>query len=327
MFKRSRLRLPYRIVNAGLAASLLFLAACSGENTDPDEKSNINNTPITTQENPREAVLQAVWATSPLDAAITSLAFVGGSEPILAATLSTGALQMFNLDGDRITAAVELGVKTIATGQAVILSDTPLTLFPGIGTDHSINLYAWAPALGDPAQLALLPDADAAGLCSGTPLDGASVMQLAYWTRSNPTELLHGHVQQSDSGELAWSVIDTRTSQNGPITACTAFAELEVATASTAINLAALNKFGQRFLIAQTESGELNTIDKAGKTRAVSVNSGITVSPPQNPTALAALSNVRYGNFPDGLIVLGGEVGGQNVITLIEPIGLFGPIR
>lgn len=327
MFKRPHLRPTSLLVNAGLATSMIFLAACGSDNEATSANSAANSDASAPASAPNDdanpAILQAVWTTKPLAEPITSLAFVGGAEPILAVSLETGALQLFNIEGDRITEPAALDVQALATGQAVVLNEAALTLFPGISTGGDINLYAYASALGDPIKLDFLPDTSAAGLCAGPPLDGTSLMQLAYWTSLRPAELIHGHVQQDASGELLWSPLDTLNSANGPITACLADARLQVATKSTAVNLALLAKFGERFLLAQTAQGNVNVITANGETKPATINDGITVSAPKPATALAALSVVKFGAYPNGVIVLGGAVNGDSVITFIEPEALF----
>ena len=246
MFKRPRLRPTHTIVNVSLAAIMVFLAACSGDKADKTENPHKNNTPAIDAENKNPVSLQAVWATPTLEDAITSLAFVGGPAPILAAALEDGTLQFFDMQGDRITAPLNLDVQTLATGQAVNVDGIALTLFPGIGSEGDLNFYAYAHALGDPIKFNFLSGVNAAGLCAGPPLDDTAILQLAYWTSDNPEQLLHGHVIQDEDQELIWRAIDTQTSKHGPITACLADTELQIATASEAMNLATLTKFGQR---------------------------------------------------------------------------------
>jgi len=323
MFKRPRLRPTSRLVNAGLATSMIFLAACGG---DPAQtEANIeNNQPQTTQNTPAENTpntpkLQAVWSSSPLTAPIINLAFAGGPEPILAAVLQTGDIQLFNLLADRITSPIALDVKALATGQAVVLNEAALTLFPGIGTNGDINFYAYASALGEPIALEFLTDINASGLCAGTPLDDTSVMQLAYWTEDQPTEIVHGHVRQNTAGELAWAPIETLNNDSGPISACIADAQLQVATQDTAVNMALMTNLADRYIIAQTRQGTLNLVTKAGETLPAPITNGITVRVPEPITAMAGLSTVLYGNYPNGVIVAGGMVNGAPHIVFIEP--------
>lgn len=323
MFKRPRLRPAFPLVNASLAAVAIFLSACSENTPEPTENTNENNTPVTLPQNNDAVTLQAVWATSGLENPITSLAFVGGSEPMIAVSLSTGAIQFFDLLGDRITSPVELDVKKLATGQAVVLDDVALTLFPGISKNGDISFYAHAAALGDPLKIDFLPGENARGLCAGPPLDADAIMQLAYWTEETPHRLVHGHVTQDASGELSWAVFDRLESTGGPITTCTAYAELEITTAQTAINIAAIEKYGQRYLITQNQDNDLSIISRRGVARSVEIRDGITIRTPSAPTAIAALSDVTYGNYPDGLLVIGGDVDGEAQITFIDPGSLF----
>jgi len=323
MFKRPRLRPASRLVNAGVATSMIFLAACGGDH--PQTEANIEDNPPQTAQNAPASTpintpkLQAVWASSPLTAPIIDLAFAGGPEPILAAVLQTGEIQLFNLLADRITAPVALNVKALATGQAVVLNEAAVTLFPGIGTNGDLNFYAYASALGEPIKLAFLTGINASGLCAGTPLDKTSVMQLAYWTEDQPTEIVHGHVRQNAAGELAWAPIETLNNDGGPISACLADAQLQVATQETAVNMALMSNLADRYIVAQTSQGTLNLVTKAGKTSPAPINNGITVRVPEPITAMAGLSTVLYGNYPKGVIVAGGMVDDSPYIVFIEP--------
>lgn len=322
MFKRPRLRPARPIVNVGLTASLIFLAACSGEK--PETPEIREDTSVTSDENVNAngVTLQAVWATSSLSAPIADLAFVGGPEPILAAVLDTGELQLFTLEGDRITSPAALGVAELATGQALVLDEAAISIFPGISQDGSINAYAYNSVLGDPIALDVLPGLGAAGLCAGAPIDATSIMQLAYWTDAEPETLIHGHVQQID-GELAWAPITAIKSPDGPITSCIASFALSFETAETASDLAELVKFDQIFTIARTQDNTLTIRADNMDAKPVSIVDGITVRASEAPTAVAALGTVLYGGYPNGVIVIGGPVGDGHQITFIEPGSLF----
>lgn len=327
MFKRPRLSPTSLLVNAGLATSLIFLAACGGEKAQSGVNIEEDTAPAPAATSPVAAKksydLQAVWASQPLSAPITDLAFTGGPEPILAAVYETGDLQLFNLLGDRMTEAADLNIKALATGQAVVLNDVALTLFPGIGATGDINFYAYASALGDPVQLDFLPGLGASGLCAGTPIDQTAVMQLAYWSEDTPEDIVHGHVRQDSQGELSWDIIETLVSPGGPISACLAEAKLEITAPQRAQKLASLNKFGLRYTLAQTGQGTLSIIGKTGVPAPANIIDGITVRAPKEIKAMAALSDVFYGNYPNGLVVVGGEVNGKSKIVFIEPNGLF----
>lgn len=322
MFKRPRLRPTCPVVNAGVAASVIFLAACSGEKPETPEIRNETGAIVTENVNDNGVTLQAVWATSSLSAPIVDLAFVGGPEPILATVLETGELQLFTLEGDRITTPVDLGIAELATGQALVLDEAPISIFPGIDMDGSINAYAYNTVLGDPIGLDVLPGVGAAGLCAGAPLDGTSIMQLAYWTNADPETLVHGHVQQVD-GELAWAPIGTLQSPNGPITSCIASFALSLETAANASDLAELVKFDKIFTIARTQDNTLTVREDKQAAKRATILNGITVRASETPTAVAALGSVLYGGYPNGVIVIGGPVGDGHQITFIEPGSLF----
>lgn len=325
MFKRPRLSCHYKIVNAALAASLVFLAACGDKASEETEEPAPLNLPSEPVEVSNTYEIQAVWATDPLPAPIVDLAFTGGSEPLIAAVFETGQLQLFTVQADRISDPIDLGITAIGTGQAVILNEVALTLFPGIGQSGALNFYAHAPALGDPVELPILPDAQAAGLCAGPPLNDTAIMQLSYWQADNPDTLLQGHIIQDGSGEPIWETIGTHTTDGVPITACTVGVDIKIATRQIGHTMASISKYGQRFTLALTDSDLLTATNAFGGIKRVEINRGITVQVPEPMTAMAALSNVQFGNYPDGLIVIAGPVDGRHQITMVEPGGLYRP--
>lgn len=319
MFKRPRLRPTSALVNVSLAAAVIFLVACSGdrgktEETPPKSGADtaITNTPGD------DVVLQAVWATRALSAPIIDLALSGGRDPILAALLATGELQLFDLEGDRITDPEALNLVEIASGQPVTFDDAPLILFPGIDATGSVNVYAYNSVLGAPAPLDLLPGVGAAGLCAGAPLTPDYLLQIAYWTEDAPETLVHGHILQQD-GELAWRSIGAVESSDGPIGSCAAGQDLRYAAADASADLAELTKLDRRFLISRANDGSLRVSEGEMARTPVSIRDGITIEVPTTPTAIAALGEVRFGGYPNGVIVLGGD----QKITFVEPQALF----
>ena len=323
MFKRPRLSRPTTIVNVALATSLIFLAACG----DPKSEETPAEPEIALPAEPIPGIdsykVQAVWATRAVDAPITDLAFIGGSDPLIGAVLSSGELQIFSVQGDRITETVDLDITAIATGQAVVLDGAAISLFPGIGQSGDVNLYAYAPALEMPVKIDIDSEANAAGICAGAPLDDTALMQIAYWTEEAPTVLVQGHIVQAENGDPAFAALGTHSSGDDPITACTIDTDIKLATRRIGHTMATLEKFGQKFTLALTSSNLLSATNASGDIKRVDIAEGLTVKVPSPPTAMAALSNVEFGNYPDGLIILAGPVGGAHQITLIEPGGLF----
>ena len=319
MFKRPRLRPTSALVNVSFAAAVIFLVACSGDPDKTEETPPESGAEAAITETARDEItLQAVWATRALSASIVDLALSGGNDPILAALLETGELQLFDLEGDRITAPEALDIVEIASGQPVNLEDAPLTLFPGIDQEGSVNVYAYNSVLGAPVPLDLLPGVGAAGICAGVALTPNYLLQIAYWTDEAPETLVHGHVSQED-GELVWVPIGTLESANGPIGSCVAGLELISRPADASADLAELTKLDRRFVISRTASGELRASEADLASMPMSVRNGLTIEAPTTPTAIAALGEVRFGGYPNGVIVLGGD----RKITFVEPQALF----
>ncbi len=319
MFKLVALRSVSAFVNLSFAAILIFLAACS---------ETQNSAPVAVDKaervHPAEPAypLQAVWASRALDEPVTDLAFVGGSEPFLAAVYVSGALQFLTLDGDRLTSAEALNITALADGQAVVLQDTPLNLFPGIDRAGNLNLYTYSPVLDAPLTLPLLEDIGAAGLCAGPPLDETSLMQLAYWTEADRQTLHTGRVEEK-ADVLIFSPLGERRSQSGPIASCNLYLDIQIAPAEDALDLAKMRKMGKSFTLARTAEDRLTVTQANSKTVDIELLPGITILLPDEITALAALSEVRYGGYPNGIIVIAGPVGQAHQIIFLNPTSLF----
>ena len=323
MFKRPRLSCHYKIVNAALAASLIFLTACEEKTPEETVKEIPLNLPTPVSPPSNSYKLQAVWATDALSAPVIDLAFAGGPEPIIVAVLETGQLQLFTVQADRITDPIDLDITAIAAGQAVVLNGAAVTLFPGLGESGDINLYVYAPALGEPIRIDALPDANALGLCAGPPLEEDALLQLGYWTQARPDILQHGHLTQDADGNPVWTPIGEHSTGGEPITSCIVDRDIKIATKRIGHAMATLSRYGETFTLALTDSNLLTATNSAGAIKRAEINEGITIRVPSPATSLAALSNVQFGNYPDGLIILGGPVNGRHQITLIEPGDLF----
>lgn len=314
-FKRPRLRSTNWLVNVSLVSMMSFLAACGSDKAEIPAETGESAVSAELQDSNGTITLPAVWATSPLAEPITDLAFAGGINPILAVSLQSGALQLFDLQGDRITEAVNLGVASLGTGRTVDLDGALLTLFPGLGLNGTLNLYAFNSALGEPVPFRLLPDTQASVLCTSDILaDEEIIFRLAYGT---PGALTFGDVVRA-GGEFVWQPTDRSDPDS---LRC-------VGTNSAQVSQSDL-VYRQETIVNRTGSKEL-TLQADGDlfvgtaSRPVLVRDGITVKAPAQPSAMAALSSVQFGGYPNGVVVLGGDVDGESVITFIEPGPLFG---
>ena len=323
MFKRPRLRLVSRLVNVGLAACVIFISACSSEpeTSEPEiEPAPIPAVDVTAD--PAEK-LQAVWSTRTLSAPVLDLALSGGNNPLLAAVLEGGDMQVFDLDGQRLTSPAGVGIIAIADGQPVTLDGNALTIFPGLGADGAINAYLYSPQLGEPVAINVLPDADAIGLCAGPAVEGEALMRVAYWRAAVPETLNIGHITQTGD-ILGWKPLD-RITTDSPLGACliTAAAQPIIRSAGLSSELASLSEADTQTVIGLGADGQLGAITDAKMASALPIRNGITVKVPTLITALSALSDVQFGGYPDGVIVVGGEIDGEAKLVFVEPTGLF----
>ena len=324
MFKRPRLRPVSRLVNVGIAACVIFISACGSE----PETSEAENEPapaptVDMTADPAEK-LQAVWSTRALSAPVVDLALSGGNNPLLAAVLDGGDMQLFDLDGQRLTDPVDVGIIAIADGQPVTLDGNALTIFPGIGADGFINAYLYSSQLGEPVGINVLPDADAIGLCAGPASEGGALMRVGYWTEAAPQALIVGHITQTGDA-LGWETLE-RIESNSPLGACLIIAAARpiIRSAGFSSDLASLSDADTQTVIGLGTDGQLGAIAEDNSATALPVRNGISVKAPTQITALSALSDVQFGGYPDGVIVIGGEIDGQAKLVFVEPTGLFG---
>ena len=328
LFKRPRLRPGRPLVNAALASVVIFLGACSGERDAPDAPAADNQVPDAPATSTEGIELPAVWSTVPLAGPITNLAFAGGAGPVLAVALEGGKVQLFDLNGDALSDPVDFGIRQIASGETVRLQDTLLTLFPALGTDGSVSLLAYAPSLDAPALLPLLPTANAAGLCAGAPLDPDDLMQIAYWTPVAPERLIHLAVVENAGNLSVAPATEPVDNETAPIAACALGLDITTARRNTISAIARIGELSAEIDLALNLDGLVTARSLDGTVDAITFRDGLTVRAPAVTTAIAALSDVRFGGYPDGVIVIGGEVAdGEHRITFVEPGPLFSDLN
>ena len=322
MFKRPRLRPASPLVNVSLAASLIFISACSGEKAAIGPETEGDATPPAITEPAKPEQLQAVWATRPLQASILDIALSGGPNPVLAAVLEDEQIQLFNLDGELLIDPETVGITKIGDGRTYAVNDVPLTLFPGIGTKGDLNIYVHNSALSVPVALDLVPNAGAVDLCSGPTETDGTLLTVGYWTETEPDKLIIGNVYE-DGDSFAWDPID-EISHGEAIGGCLLVAGQTPAIepASQAAEMIGIRNGIRQVTMRRSPDGQIEKLNDASF-EPISVRNGISVHTPEPITAMAALSVVQFGGYPNGVIVVGGHVEGQSQLVFVEPIALF----
>lgn len=322
MFKRPRLRLASPLVNVGLAASLIFISACSGEREPATTETIVEPAPNAVDQTAERPKLQAVWATRALSSPVVDIAISGGPNPVLAAVLAGDQIQLFNLDGERLTDPTTIGAKMIADGRTVTLGDVPLTLFPGIGAEGNLNIYVYNTALGVPAALDLLPEVGAIGLCSGPAATVDALLTLGYWTAEDPETLIIGNLYETDDA-FTWDRTDA-VAIDTPIGACllTTRTKPLAEPEDESAGLTRIQKGSETVRIRLLPDGELEEV-RGRNASPLSIQAGISVKAPASISAVAALSLVQFGGYPDGVVVVAGDVDGDPKLVFVEPIALF----
>ncbi|WP_300392068.1 hypothetical protein [Henriciella sp.] len=325
MFKRPRLSAQTFPVNAGIAGFLLFYAAsCSGpqeaEET-PQETTETQAPEAPAQPAAEPDSLPAVWMTRELDFPVRSIGIAGGAGSTFAVAYDGGGLQIFDFDGDRITEISNHDVTALAQGRYVMISGTPVTVYPGIDAQGDMKAWIYGGGLSEAIQYDLqgVDGAALAGICAADPQNrDASLQRIAFWTEAAPAVLEIGELVER-GGELEWVKTDEE-SVSQPIEACTFIAnEAETFNAPVA-GAAGLKRLGRETLVTLTEEGMVDVSVDGGETTRYEILDGITVVVPSEPKAIAATGDARGGGYPGGLIVLGGDIErGDHRVVMVDP--------
>ena len=318
-----------RLVNAMLAIGLLLgVSTCSGgESREAPAAENTVASPTQIVE------LSAVWATSPLDKPAADIALAGGLSPVLAVAYEGAGLQLFDLEGERITEIAPYKVKQLAGGHEIEIDGARLTVFPGLNEKNELHAYVYADGLVAPVEVLIgaEPARDVAGICSQVAKgDDGRLLTIGYWkTRSK--DLVTFPVT-SVNGEFDWIEDPTLFEQSETIQACEFYNGSALPFTGTTIDGAILTREGYTGLVTLQQSGALQArtgtweevSQDGGKLVRLLVNNGLSVSMPEAPTAIAALGKPLAGGYGGGLIVVTGEVDGEDKAVFIAADGLTG---
>ncbi|MEO0883724.1 MAG: hypothetical protein AAFY34_13490 [Pseudomonadota bacterium] len=322
VFKRVRLRPASPLVNAGLAAAVIFLGACSGSEDETPSASTDQTSPETPEAPENTVILPAVWNTDPLHAPVTDIAFAGGSTPIMLALFEDGTAQVFDLNAERLTEPAPLDVALVTSGIEQAFGADTLSVFPALDPAGAPQLVVFTPALPAPSVIALNENLnDARGLCiaetpdQGTSFSFSAILEQAEDNTSDPNA--YGHIIVTEDEEFdilpasapAVTRPYTECDYRGPPAGDTAL--LRQGDQVTELQL---TPFGT--LVSKPSGADIGT--------PITIRDGITVRASKAPTAIATLSEVRFGNYPSGIIAVAGPLeNGEHRIALIEPEPLF----
>ena len=329
MFKRPRLSAQTFPVNAGIAGFLLFYAAsCSGpqEPEDSTRDSAETEAPETPSE-PETAVqddddtLPAVWMTRQLDYPVRSIGLAGGAGSTFAVAYDGAGLQVFNFNGERVSNVSDDDVTALAQGRYVMISGTPVTVYPGIDASGDMKIWIHGGGIQEAIgyDLAGINEGPLAGLCATDPADRETALQqIAYWTEAAPATLQVGQLVEQDDA-LEWVKTDDISSPER-IEACTFIGNQAQAFSAPVTGAAGLRRLGRETLVKMLEDGRLDVSVDGGDATRYEVIDGITVVVPDQPKAIAATGDARGGGYPGGIIVLGGDIErGDHRVVMVDP--------
>ncbi|MDJ0922584.1 MAG: hypothetical protein QNI84_15760 [Henriciella sp.] len=326
MFKRPRLSAAKRLVNAPSLVALLFItAACDAPSDTPDVELPVEvpaEVPETVTETPVTRMsMPAVWNTSALPVAPASVGIAGELGSTIAVSYADGGLQLFNFEAEILTSKGDLNVDQVGDGRFLMLSGTPVSIFPGIDRDGTLQAYIHGGELQEPIAYGFQVDQSgpAAGLCTAPPqgdIDG--VMRLGYWTEDEPTLLQSGRIVQVNDSLVF--LADEPVEADQPIEACL-LEDLGATVFSAPVTSAvALDRNGKRHRLTLNSFGRVEYLKDTGELEPVRIRDGISVSMPANPVGMAGTGDARGGGYPGGLLVVAGEAEpGDYRVVLIDP--------
>jgi hypothetical protein len=240
----------------------------------------------------------------------------------LAAALSGGQIQLFDLDGERLTDPVTVGAQILANGFPATLGGSQVTLFPGIGSEGDLNIYLHSPELGGAVAIDLLGDVGAIGLCTGEAQTDGALLEIGYWTANAPQELITGALYEAN-GEFIWQPVSS-TAQNTPLGGCLLEGETNAKTGNIAgaMEMAVMGQTDSQTLLQLGSDGQLEKIGPDGSTGTLPIRAGISVGVPSPITSFTTLPDAQFGGYPNGVIIVAGAVAGEQKLVFVELIGL-----
>lgn len=319
-FKRPRLVVDRTLVNAGLAASLIFLAACGngGEREVPEADPSGSESAAETA-----LMLPAVWSTSALDGPVADIALAGGGASLLAVAYEGNGLELFDLEAERVAEIARFAVAELGQGTFIDLDGAELTLFPGIDTEGAFKAYLFGANLMAPAEIDLPIEANGtvAGLCATPGIPGSPViMQLAYWTAGQADLLVRGDLSVEE-GEFAWTERNRVRAEDAISTCMDTGQTLEPLTGPLADAVRFQRAETERELFLSPDGALSVSVGESGgaeEARPIGLRDGLSVRTPPKPVAMDALASPRGGGYPFGLIVVAGETGNGHQVVFVD---------
>ncbi|MEL6325189.1 MAG: hypothetical protein AAFQ84_13270, partial [Pseudomonadota bacterium] len=175
---------------------------------------------------------------------------------------------------------------------------------------------AYNAALEAPLDLPLIDDVNALGLCASVSDGDAAVFNLGYWTATEPEILIEGTVD-IDGTDLSFTEVE-RTKADDPITGCYVDAGGVLTVSSTGVTVFVLPTETSAVPLA-LENGVLSVFQGSE----ITLRDGISITAPSPINAASALSDVRFGGYPDGVIAVAGRTRpGLDQVVFVEPGGL-----
>ncbi|MCI4646186.1 MAG: hypothetical protein MRY64_15495 [Hyphomonadaceae bacterium] len=291
------------------------MSACGSE---PAETGTAPSMPVVETPSQVGLELPAVWNTSDLQGTVSQLALAGGAASVLAVVYEDGALELFDLEADRISAVADMDVAMISNGAYADFGDVALAVFPGVGEDGALAAYVFGAGLDAPQKidLGIKTGGRVAGLCSrGRTYQEGGLLDLTYWTVRAPETAIVGQLE-SNAGDFTFD--GEAMDKPAAATACAFQAEGPVFLGDDVNDLAVLDRPGSTNYVGLKSNGSLIYRRGAGAFDSLGLRDGISVRVPDPIADIAALGMAFGGGYPEGLIVVAGPVDGRDQVVFVD---------
>ena len=317
-----------QFVNMLASSLILFVTACS------DTDNSIQNV-----KQPTIGQLNAVWSTPFSQKTIRDIAVIGGSASLVAVAYDNTGLQIFDLNGEQVSNIAPVNVQVLSDGKVITIDQKKVIAFLGIANDSTLKIYLYGDGLSFPFEFDFPTKiyGNVLGMCIDTEFNVIGQMRVAYWSTSDPLlpivgrlrtitvggnwpKLDHHFIFVEDIGyldvdneyRLEEIENDANLRQVESFRSCWFDEGIPKFETTSSRKTTVFSRDGQTTTLVLNESGKISAFENGTLKREYSVSDGITVKFPTHPTSISSLNYPTKGGYPNGAILVGGEISPSN---------------
>lgn len=316
-----------QFVNMLAVSLILFVTACS------DTDNSIQNV-----KQPTIGQLNAVWSTPFSQKTIRDIAVIGDSASMVAVAYDNTGLQIFDLNGEQVSSIAPVNVQVLSDGKVIRIDEKKVIIFLGIANDSTLKIYLYGNGLSFPVEFDFPTKiyGNVLGMCIDTESNLKREMRMAYWSTSDPLLPIvgklrtitvggnwppdHHFIFDEDfryldvDGEYLLDEMekDANLRQVEPFRSCWFDEGIPKFESTSSRKTTVFSRDGQTTTLVLNESGKISAFENGALKREYSVSDGITVKFPTHPTSISSLNYPTKGGYPNGAILVGGEISQSN---------------